>query len=67
LFAAKARKNGLWQIQELLIQGHPDGRLGHFVLGFGQDLQGEVYVLTTDMIGPSGSTGMVFKLTRPGN
>jgi hypothetical protein len=67
LFVAKERKGGLWQIQELLIQGNPDGRLGHFVLGFGQDLAGEVYVLTSDMTGPSGNTGMVFKLTRPGN
>lgn len=67
LFVAKARKKGLWQIQELLIQGNPDGRLGHYVLGFGQDLQGEVYVLTTDMTGPTGSTGQIFRLTRPGD
>lgn len=67
LFVAKSRKNGLWQIQELLIQGNPDGRLGHYVLGFGQDLQGEVYVLTTDMTGPTGNTGQIFRLVRPGN
>lgn len=66
LFVAKPRRIGLWQIQELLIQGNPDGRLGHYVLGFGQDLQGEVYVLTTDMTGPSGNTGMIFRLTRMG-
>ena len=67
LFVAKERKNGLWQIQELLIQGHPDGRLGHYVLGFGQDLEGEVYVLTTDMTGPSGNTGTIYRLIKPGN
>jgi glucose/arabinose dehydrogenase len=67
LFVAKERKMGLWQIQELQIQGNPDGRLGHYVLAFGQDSQGEVYVLTTDMTGPSGDTGKIFRLTRPGN
>lgn len=67
LFAATARKKGLWRMQELMIQGHPEGRLGHYVLGFGQDLAGEVYVLTTDMTGPTGNTGQVFRLTRPGN
>jgi hypothetical protein len=30
---------------------------GHFVIGFGQDRNGEVYVLTNDNFGPSGSTG----------
>jgi glucose/arabinose dehydrogenase len=66
LFASKPSRSGLWRIQELQIPKNPGGRLGHFVLGFGQDLSGEVYVLTTDMLGPSGSTGKVFKLTRPG-
>jgi hypothetical protein len=39
--------------------------LGQYVLGFGQDLSGEVYVLTTDMTGPAGNTGMIFKIVRP--
>ena len=34
----------------------------HFVIGFGQDRNGEVYVLTNDNFGPSGSTGRVFRL-----
>jgi glucose/arabinose dehydrogenase len=65
LFMASPRKKGLWTIRELLIAGNPDGRLGHYVLGFGQDLSGEVYVLTTDMTGPAGNTGMIFKIVRP--
>jgi hypothetical protein len=36
------------------------------VLGFGQDLAGEMYVLTTDEPGPSGATGRVYRLVRPG-
>lgn len=66
LFVATPRKNGLWPTQQLQVAGSPDGRLGHFVLGFGQDLGGEVYVLTTDSPGPTGTTGKVFKLVRPG-
>ena len=66
MFVAKSRKQGQWQIQELQVQGRPDGRLGHFVLAFGQDASGEVYVLTTDNTGPTGDTGKVYRLVRPG-
>jgi glucose/arabinose dehydrogenase len=66
LFAATPRARGLWPMQELRVAGTPDGRLGHHVLGFGQDLGGEVYVLITDNPGPTGNTGKVFKLIPPG-
>lgn len=66
LLVATPRKKGLWRIQELLVQGSPGGRLGDFILGFGRDLQGEVYVLTSDSVGPSGTTGKVYRLVRPG-
>jgi glucose/arabinose dehydrogenase len=65
LFVAKSRKQGLWMMQQLQITTSPTGRLGHYVLGFGQDPAGEMYVLTTDQTGPSGTTGQVFKLVRP--
>ena len=65
LFAAKPRKKGLWQMQQLKIATSPTGRVGHYVLGFGQDLAGEMYVLTTDQTGPTGTTGEVFRLVRP--
>jgi glucose/arabinose dehydrogenase len=66
LLVATPRKNGLWPIQELQVQGAPGGRLGDFVLGFGRDLLGEIYVLTSDSVGPSGSTGKIYRLVRPG-
>lgn len=66
LLAASSRKSGLWPIQELEVQNRPDGRLGHFILGFGRDARGEVYVLTSDSVGPSGSTGRVYRLAKPG-
>jgi hypothetical protein len=60
-----ARKRGLWMTQELWIVTSPTGRLEHYLLGFGQDPAGEIYVLTTDETGPTGTTGKVFKLVRP--
>jgi hypothetical protein len=52
-------------MQQLRVATSPTGRLGHYVLGFGQDPAGELYVLTTDQTGPTGTTGQVFKLVRP--
>lgn len=54
---------GLWKIRELEIAGNADGRLHHFIVGFGQDAVGEVYVLVKDTLGPAGQTGKVYKLT----
>jgi glucose/arabinose dehydrogenase len=65
LFVATPKRRGLWHIQELNITSSPDGRLGHYVVGFGQDSAGEVYLLTTDSNGPTGTSGRVYKLIRP--
>jgi glucose/arabinose dehydrogenase len=65
LFVAKPRKRGLWQMQELRVATSPTGRLGARLLGFGQDPAGELYALTTNNTGPSGTTGRVLKLVRP--
>jgi len=62
VFFATQRQNGLWQMRELWFTTTTSARLEHFVLGFGQDLRGEVYVLTTDEMGPSGTTGKIYKL-----
>jgi glucose/arabinose dehydrogenase len=65
LFVAQRRKKGLWKMQQLRVATSPTGRLGHYLLGFGQDPSGEMYALTTDQTGPSGTTGKVFRLVRP--
>jgi glucose/arabinose dehydrogenase len=65
LFVATRRKKGLWSMQQLRVATSPTGRLGHYLLGFGQDPSGEMYALTTDQTGPSGTTGKVFRLVRP--
>jgi len=38
--------------------------LGNYVKGFGQDQGGEIYVTGSTQLGPSGTTGKVFKLVR---
>ncbi len=53
---------GAWTRSELTIAGRPDGRLGRFVLGFGRDTEGELYVLTTENVGPFGATGRVERI-----
>ena len=65
LFVAKPRKKGLWEMQQLRISSSPTEELGHRVLGFGEDSEGELYVLTTDNVGPAGTTGKVLKLVSP--
>ena len=65
LLVAKPRKSGLWKVQQLQVATSPTRRLGHYVLGFGQDLAGEMYVLTSDEGGPTGTTGRVYRLVRP--
>jgi glucose/arabinose dehydrogenase len=65
LFAAAENSDGTWVMRVLSIAGNADGRLGSFVLGFGQDDGGEMYVLTTQVIGPSGTTGRVYRIVPP--
>jgi glucose/arabinose dehydrogenase len=62
LFAATEQFGGLWSLTELVIADRPDGRIGRFVLGFGEDDAGEIYLLTSDNLGPLGSTGRVFRI-----
>ncbi|HEV7990585.1 MAG TPA: PQQ-dependent sugar dehydrogenase [Gemmatimonadaceae bacterium] len=61
LFASMPQ-SGLWPIQELLING--TDRLGYVVKGFGQDARGEVYVTASLALGPTGTSGTVFRITR---
>ena len=57
--------HGLWKIDKLRIAGSADGELHHFVVGFGQDAVGEVYVVVKDTAGTSGHIGKIYKLVAP--
>jgi hypothetical protein len=61
LFVANPGGPGLWPFQEISIKDHAD-HLGMFLKGFGQDLNGEIYINTSTVLGPTGVSGKVFKL-----
>lgn len=63
LLVASPQAEGPWAFQELELPARPDGRLDHFLLGLGQDLDGEIYVLTSDTGRPTGETGRVYALS----
>ncbi len=65
IFAATEGLGGAWTMEELEIAGSTGGRLGRFVLGFGADAGGEVYVLTSDVRMPTGESGRVLKIVSP--
>jgi glucose/arabinose dehydrogenase len=48
-------------IQELLL-GIPDTPLGMYLKGFGQDANGELYVVADSNLGPSGTGGKICKI-----
>ena len=55
-------EDGNWPFKELRIKNKTNDRLGEFLLGFGQDAMGELYVLTKTNTGPMGDTGKVYKI-----
>lgn len=64
LFIANPRGGGgLWDFSEVSLKDHPDD-IGYYLKGFGQDMQGEVYLTVSSVAGPSGTTGKVFKLVQ---
>ena len=63
IFIAEENQTGTWQFAEADLEGEDiDKQLNRFVLGFGQDADGEVYVLTSTTNNPTGNTGQVFKI-----
>jgi len=62
LLAAKENADGTWSIRELGVSGRLDGRIHRYVRSFGEDQDGELYVITTESLGPSGTTGEIFRL-----
>jgi glucose/arabinose dehydrogenase len=61
LFIATPGGSGLWDYEEVNPKGHPND-LGYFLKGFGQDNDGEIYITVSTIMGPSGTTGKVYKL-----
>jgi glucose/arabinose dehydrogenase len=53
--------SGLWSFEEVSLKSFPND-INHYLKGFGQDSKGEIYVLASTMLGPSGNTGKIYKL-----
>jgi glucose/arabinose dehydrogenase len=63
LFAASTlQRGGLWSFEQIFVVNNASGELEANVLSFGQDDNGEIYVLTSQTSGPTGTTGAVWKL-----
>jgi glucose/arabinose dehydrogenase len=52
-----------WGFEEINLASHPDD-IGYFLKGFGQDNNGEIYLTVSSNLGPSGTTGKVFRLIK---
>jgi glucose/arabinose dehydrogenase len=68
LYIAKPSTIGLWSFKEFHPKSFPKD-LGQWLKGFGQDRQGEIYVVASEQAGPQGNTGKIWKLVfaREGN
>jgi len=53
------RGDGGWTMEELAVDGKDDEKLGEYLLSFGQDGDGELYVLSSSTEGPEGKLGNV--------
>lgn len=64
LFIANEDNSGAWQVKEATVQREngPARRLNRFLLSFGEDEDGELYLLTSRSLGPAGSSGEVYKI-----
>ncbi len=51
-----------WTLDRLNVEGHANGSIPDYIVAFGEDAQGELYVLTNGRNALIGTTGKVFKL-----
>ncbi|SEP91157.1 PQQ-dependent sugar dehydrogenase [Natrinema salaciae] len=59
-------RDELWDMEELQVAGTEDGSFPYFVRQFGQDADGNVYVLANQVGVPEGDTGAVMQIVPPG-
>lgn len=55
-------RDSMWNWRELTVELEDGGEFREYVRSFGEDAQGEVYVLTSQLQGPHGETGKVWKV-----
>lgn len=47
---------------ELEISSSPSGRVGEYIRALGQDADNELFLLTSEVAGPTGRTGKVYRI-----
>jgi len=60
VFSADMTSSGMWTYSGVPIDSLSN--LGTFLKSFGQDQSGEMYLLTSDQLGPQGASGKVYKI-----
>ena len=65
LLVAQETAAGQWEVEPAAVRRGlwPRPDLGCFLLGFGEDVAGELYVLSSDSRGPVGRSGTVYRIT----
>jgi glucose/arabinose dehydrogenase len=63
VYVSQPKDKGSWGYEKLSFKSFPD-HIGHVIKGFGQDNSGEVYVLASGILGPTGNAGKVFKIVQ---
>ena len=61
-YVASQGADGKWAMDALEVSGKPDGAIGQFIVAFGEDADGELYVLTNTSSALRGRNGKVWKL-----
>jgi glucose/arabinose dehydrogenase len=56
----------LWSLEEVQVANSPNGKLNKYILAFGQDSRGRLYVLGSDTGTISGETGEVYRIVPAG-
>jgi glucose/arabinose dehydrogenase len=62
LLVATPSTESTWSFQRLELLDRPGGIIGHLLKGIGEDRTGELYLLTSDQVGPIGASGRVHRL-----
>lgn len=66
LYVAKPQTlPGAWDVQSVTIENPIGGRPGYYFRGLGQDSRGRFYVLGSLNLGPTGTTGKIFRIAPP--
>jgi glucose/arabinose dehydrogenase len=61
LYAGRMNDNGEWSMEDVTIENMPD--FNSYILAFGQDNDGNVYVMPSDTTGPVGALDTVYQIT----